>query len=568
MTNAQVCGTNNVEYLSALLYRPLYWFGNSNTPSVNFDYSIGQAPVFSNNNQTVTVTMNSWKWSNGEQVTSRNVEEWVNIYKANPSANYCGYVPPGPTGEKFFPDNVVSMDTPSANTIVFHLTQSYNPTWFLYNELSQITPLPLAWDRTALSQPAPTSATASLPDSTTTGAEAVYKFLDAQSKLVNSWSSSPIWSVVDGPFKLSAFTATGEVDMVPNPTYSGSPKPTIAKFVELPYTDDNAETTALKTRGPSGQTVAPLPPQDAGQLQGLLNQGYGSQAAYTFSYNFFPLNLNNPTLGPTFQQLYFRQAFQHLVNQKGWITAFQQGWAYATAGPVPIEPANSFASALSKAGGLTYSVSEAKTLLTSHGWKINPGGVSTCQNAGSGPGQCGAGVKPGTALEFIVDYATGSTTTQEEMQNLAQTASQVGVKLDLTQHDFNTVISTAINCKSTQPTCKWTSENWGAGWIYAPDFAPTGESLFQTSAVANYGNYDDPTANQLIQKTTTAAAADTQAALNAYQDYIISQTPVIWQPTAVGNPAPNGPMLISNKLGGVTPNVYSYITPETWYFSS
>src|SRR6201999_666510 len=106
-----------------------------------------------------------------------------------PSANYCGYVPPSPSGEKFFPDNVVSMSTPNANTIVFNLTQAYNPTWFLYNELSQITPLPLAWDRTSLSQPAPTSDTGNLPDTTTAGAEAVYKFLDSQSKLVNSWTS-------------------------------------------------------------------------------------------------------------------------------------------------------------------------------------------------------------------------------------------------------------------------------------------------------------------------------------------------------------------------------------------
>src|ERR1700733_11108867 len=47
MTNAQVCGTNNVEYLSALLYRPLYWFGNNNTPTIDYNYSIGKAPVFS-----------------------------------------------------------------------------------------------------------------------------------------------------------------------------------------------------------------------------------------------------------------------------------------------------------------------------------------------------------------------------------------------------------------------------------------------------------------------------------------------------------------------------------------
>ena len=33
--------------------------------------------------------------------------------------------------------------------------------------------------------------------------------------------------------------------MVPNPTYSGPVKPTIKKFVELPFTSDSAEFNAL-----------------------------------------------------------------------------------------------------------------------------------------------------------------------------------------------------------------------------------------------------------------------------------------------------------------------------------
>jgi peptide/nickel transport system substrate-binding protein len=31
----------------------------------------------------------------------------------------------------------------------FDLKAAYNHDWFLYNELSQVTPLPAAWDRTA-----------------------------------------------------------------------------------------------------------------------------------------------------------------------------------------------------------------------------------------------------------------------------------------------------------------------------------------------------------------------------------------------------------------------------------
>lgn len=42
---------------------------------------------------------------------------------------------------------------------------------------------------------------------------------------------------------------------------------------------------------------------------------------------------------------------------------------------------------------------------------------------------------------------------------------------------------------------------------------------------------------------------------------------MVFTPTQSGNPIPGGPSLISSKLGGVTPNAYAYITPETWYFT-
>jgi peptide/nickel transport system substrate-binding protein len=566
MTAFSVCGTNNAEQMSAMLYRPLYWYGNNNSASVDYNYSIGQPPTWSNSDKTVTIKLNNWMWSDGEQVTSQDVALWISIYKGDPSNNYCGYVPPSPTGEKFFPDNVASIETPNASTVVLNLTQAYNPTWFLYNELSQITPIPMSWDATSLSQVG-ANKNASGIMSPTEG-QAVYKFLDAQAKDTTTWASSPIWTTVDGPFKLTAFSSTGEVTMVPNASYSGSPKPTISKFVELPFTDNAAELTTLKTSGPSGLTVGYLPPEDAPQATSIKNEGYSLQSAYTLSYNYFPINLNNPVIGPVFQQLYARQALEHLVDQPGWIAAYLNGWAVQTDGPIPTQPPNSFTDSNEASLAYPYSVSDASKLLSSHGWKVNPGGVSTCASPGTASNECGAGVKAGQQFAFTLDYATGTPATQSEMQQYASVASQVGIKITLTTHDFNTVISTAVPCTPTQSTCKWQAGNWGAGWIYAPDFYPSGESLFATGAAANAGSYNNPTANQLIANTTTAPANQSQSSLNAYQNYIIDQVPVIFEPTSFGNPIPGGPAVISSKLGGVATNTYGYLTPETWYFTS
>jgi peptide/nickel transport system substrate-binding protein len=294
-------------------------------------------------------------------------------------------------------------------------------------------------------------------------------------------------------------------------------------------------------------------------------------AAYTFSADYFPLNLNNPKFGKVFQQVYFRQAFQHLVDQAGWISAFESGggqsYAIPTYGLIPLNPVNSFLSPAGKTDPAPFSVSAAKQLLTSHGWKVTPNGVTTCQNPGSGPNQCGAGVPAGLGLSFNLDYESGPIFLDEEMKNLKSDASQVGINLQLTTHPFDTVIGIAVQCKPTDSTCGWTSENWGGGWIYSPDFYPSGELIAATGAAANYSNYTDPKMDSLIQASTVAPADQAQSTLDAYQDYVQQQLPFVFQPNTAGNPVPGGPTLVSQHLGGFTINAYSYITPETYYFT-
>ena len=83
--------------------------------------------------------------------------------------NFAAYIP----GE--FPDNLKSYKIVNAKTIVLTLNGSYNPTWFTYDQLSQITPLPAqAWDKTSA------SGKVGNYDETTSGAKAVFNFLTAQ----------------------------------------------------------------------------------------------------------------------------------------------------------------------------------------------------------------------------------------------------------------------------------------------------------------------------------------------------------------------------------------------------
>ena len=134
------------------------------------------------------------------------------------------------------------------------------------------------------------------------------------------------------------FTSSGQVTMVPNPDYSGSPKPTISKLVELPFTSETAIYNQIRAGGPSALTVANLPSPYAPQIPALEAQGYVENKAASYSFNYFPLNFNNPRVGPIFRQLYFRQALQHLVDQPGWIHAFLHDTANPTYGPIPLSP--------------------------------------------------------------------------------------------------------------------------------------------------------------------------------------------------------------------------------------
>jgi len=71
----------------------------------------------------------------------------------------------------------------------------------------------------------------------------------------------------------------------------------------------------------------------------------------------------------------------------------------------------------------------------------------------------------------------------------------------------------------------------------------------------------------LIRLTTTASAAQSQAALNAYENYIIQQAPVVFIPTATGDPVAASIVLTSQHLGGFSNNLFTNLTPETWYLT-
>lgn len=563
LVSGQYFTVTNTSDFQTLLYRPLYWYGDRGDTSVDYRLSIGNPPVYSDGGRVVTITLKHYGWSDGETVSARDVGFWINLVKANRAA-WANYVPGG------FPDNIVSWRALGPATLQLRLNASYNPFWFTYNELSQITPLPMAWDRTSLTAPAPSPTAPNLPDTTAAGARAVYAFLNGQATKVASYATSPIWSVVDGPWKLASLTSDGTATFVPNPSYSGPQKPHLARFVELPFTSAAAEFSVLRAGqasggpGTSGQqiSVGYVPSNDLPQQPALRSQGYQLVRDIPFGFDYIEPNFNNPKVGPIFRQLYFRQAFQHLIDQTGWIHAYYGGLGVPTYSPVPAQPPNPYANANASVDPYPFSVPAARALLAAHGWTIVPDGHSTCARPGPAANQCGPGIKAGQALDFTLMYPSGLPYADGSMTDLQSVARQVGIEIALDQVTAATVTATILSCAPSSAACSWELGNYGAAWLFQPDHYPSGDEIFQTGAQGNVNNYSDPAIDELIIATTRAPADRAQAALDAYADQVRLQLPDFWQPS------PGTLVTVSSNLRGFVPNAYDFISPEEWYFTN
>jgi peptide/nickel transport system substrate-binding protein len=528
-----------------LLWTPLYWFGQKGSLTYDPKLSLAEAPRYSDGNREVTITLkNSAKWSDGQPVTSRDVEFEINLAKADESSLF-EYVP----GE--FPADISSVTIDSAKTFTLNLTGAFSTEWFTQSQLYWLAAFPQhAWDKTSTSGPTGSD------DMTPAGATQVLNYLVDQAKNPNTYASNPLWKVVDGPWKLSEFKTDGYAVFVPNTAYEVGPKPTLAKFIMQPFSSDAAEANDLAT---GALTYGYVPISDLSAKARFEAQGYKLYPWPLLSLSGITINFNNPTIGPAFQQLYVRQALEDLIDQKGDINAFLGQAGFPTVGPipsvvkvpgVPAPPTNPY----------PYSPSKAKDLLTAHGWNVVANGTTTCADAGTGANQCGAGIVQGTKLAFSVLYPSGSPSLQNEMDTLKSDMSRDGIDVAVQADTLAQVVSTALPCTSG-PSCAWQAIDYGSPGDYSLMPYPIGDEFFETGAPSNIGNFSSPAvdADIVALRTAPTAAAET-AAWKTYDTDVTDQLPQLWMPNAVAQVS-----AISTKLSGATPqNPLFMIYPSTW----
>jgi peptide/nickel transport system substrate-binding protein len=553
MYTATYWTTAYVPWVSYLMWPPLYQWGKDGKTQFNPTTSLAEAPVFSTSSTgdtVATITLKTREWSDGQPVTTRDVEFWMNLLEAD-KTTFAPYVPGS------FPDNVKQINYLSSTKFQVVFDKRYSTYWLLGNELDQITPIPQhAWDKT--------SATAAIGtyDTTPKGAKAVWTFLQGQAKTASTLGTNPLWKVVDGPWEVQSFNATnGEISMVPNPKYPWPQSHKLARFTEVPFTSTTAELNALES---GSLDVGYVPFTSLKAIPRLESEGY--KIAYWTQAAFGGLILNyakHDPAAPILSQLYVRQALTHLIDFKAIIDKIYHGHASYASRPIPNPNGRgSNVTALDKRDPYPYSVSAATKLLTEHGWHVVPNGTSTCTKPGTGSDECGKGISKGAKLKFRIVGTQSSSTQYALLQYIDSQFSAVGASMKVKLVPEGSLSSLAAQCSGNVTKCSWDMELWMGEWPLGwTPYVETGGNTFFCGAVSNYGAFCTSKMDAMI--SANHESAQPVAALKRWENYMVKEQIQIYMPMPAYRV-----VAYKASLHGVTPlDPYLQIYPQDWYFS-
>ncbi len=473
----------------SLMYKPLLHITNQDT--VDYKRSLAEKITYNKAGDVYTIYLNpKYHWSNGAPVTA---QDFVFTWDLFVAASVTKPAPPWAyawSGIGGLPQDWKSAEAINAHTVKVTLTRPVNPTWFILNGLGQISPVPKnVWDKH------PTN---------------MAQELSYIQSVANSPSAKP-YQVVDGPFKFRSMIPNNQWVFVDNPAYDGH-KATIKKLIFQYETSTSAEFTGLR----NGTVSVGYLPDTYWKSRSRLT-GDVLSMPYVFGFNYLAPNLSSKApggVGTAFQKPYVRQALEMGIDQKGIIDTLYHGHGIVEDSPIPSQPPTQFDNPKLAKPPFPFNPAAGKKLLEKHGW-AEQNGVMT---------------KNGIALKFNLLYMSGDPTLTDMVTLIKSDWAREGVQVALTAEPFANVIGTA----SQSDANKWQMAFWGGGWTYEPDYYPSGDGLFNTGGGANTGGYSSSRLDALINATTNqvGTAAQTRAAMDAYESFMAQQVPVIWLPWA------------------------------------
>ena len=444
---------------AGLMYLGLIWV-NGNTGQIDWSRSLASSITSPDNGTTYDVTLRDWHWSDGVPVTTADIAYTFGLIKAL-GTNYVGY------GAGGMPDIVKALRIISPTQFQVVLKHPVNVTWFTYNGLGQLLPLPAhSWGKYTLDQ------------------------------IWQNQSSPGFFNVVDGPLFAKRLDIGLDLVMVPNPNFDG-PKLHFDRLVFKFLESDGAAIQGLEA---GDLDMANVPDALWNAVQYLPDVSIVTLPPDK-SFNEIVMNMKNPNV-PFFRDVRVRGAIADAIDQEGMIKLIDHGAGEVIYGPVPPVPPT-FLSPAMRAGHypVGYDPAKARALLIEAGYAPGPDGILQ---------------KDGKKLSFTFLMLTGDALIAQMTEFIQSDLAKIGIQMTVHEIEFNQLVALLNN-----PKADWQA----AGLGETVTGYPTGEELFATNSFQNSGGYSDPTMDRLIEESTNMPGLN---GLFAYEDYASAQQPVIF----------------------------------------
>lgn len=479
IADATHTGAGN-QLLSGLLYQPLFSFSQTSEANYHVDTvrSIGAVSAISPDGLTFSVELHNRSWSDGTPITTDDIALWWQLVNDNRSLLEG-------TGAADLIDATARLSVTGEKSFTLTTATKLSPEVYVSNYLAHIVPVPAhAW-----------------ADDTSSDTQALFQMLTKAA----TDPSSELWKTTSGPYTLSSTTLSAPITLAANKAYDGLDKPQIPTLKLMP----NVEAT---TAGNAETDVFYLPittPQE--ELKAWEAAGYQTEVQYSWGINYLSLNFNKSVM-----DMYLREVLQLLIDQKTITTTAWAGYSQVGCGPVP-KTATEAASTPCKP---EFNVNRARTLLAENGWDLDTYPI-TCNDSA----QCGANYPTGSSLELTMLVEPGEFK-DRVFPILEANFEEVGI--DLTAKEVPDAIAEANSCRLDNSACDWDLGYFGTGSSWEFPVYPTGEQLFSTNAIANFGGFSNPAIDENITDTLSGEKED---ALATYEAAINARRGFIWLPT-------------------------------------
>jgi len=525
ITGTTFTGANIAAQL--MLWRPLIYY--TNDLQIDFTHSIAKTITPGADQKSLQITLDpKWKWSDGEPVTADDVVFSWNLIKAScPSLSSCSYG----AASNIFPSSVKSLTATSPSEVAIQLTEPYNLDTWARNHLELLTPLP------SHSMSKDASGTVLCADkvcNTPAEAAAAYKYIAS----VATDPTSPVWSVVDGPWKLGPWQVNQSYTFLRNDQYTGGPLAHADKLVWQYFTSDEAEYAALKA-GQLDIGYVPLAHVKGTEIPNYTFFKYSPELAEQINLNLGSINNPDVTKKCTrpiclmFNMLPVRQALASAIDQPTWVDSVFSGSAqphYSTFAPKP----DSFYGKYVGYNPYPFSASKGQDYLKQAGFALeNTVMVYRGPDGPQSPPQ-------GSPLEFTFGYPSGDTTAAREALIWQQNLAAIGVKVNLREASFNDLLAQTNQAEGNIDS--WDATNLTNLWYLYSNIVPTGDITYACGGGANFGGYCDKELNRLVTASVHDQGPD---GLAEYGKYAADQLPGV-----LPIPTPDTLLEVSNNVGG------------------